>query len=275
MYKRCEIPERISYYEMENTFRKQWDKPDDLWNYTLFDGAFYRNLLTFEYPVEVDEKMLEMSVNDLTLIPQKDRIKWIYVPTKERYFLRVPPHKLQRKVDLRVLNLDNYDRSGRMFSSLEEFLEWADHILNQDIIKYSDYVCQKCKFVCRSETQLKNHVDSLNCIRRQEMRKCKEANTVFVPDSEKPIYCECCQVLISNKYIYQKHIKTKKHLRNKKSSIKFPLTCEICKQVYPDRKKFVRHLKQAKKCHKLLNTEENKAKWHQYYTLCGCKFTKK
>jgi hypothetical protein len=133
------------------------------------------------------------------------------------------------------------------------------------------FKCDLCGFVAKSEVTVLNHMNNRGCKTRRERNKCVEANTKFELESEKIVSCTVCDKQFANKYVYQKHCRTKAH-QLKKNGSEFPTQC-VCGKELSQKAKFVRHLRTSKKCKKICASDPTKMKgWKDLYKIFSCKF---
>lgn len=271
-YERDEVPRHIDYEDMCFPIKPN-DLPLDDWNYTLFDGSYYKHNLQYPFPAQVDMDRIHEAVVELG--PAHFPKDFYYVKKYALYYPCLQHKALDKSIDLRLLNLDNYSYSKRVFRSSEEFLDWADFQNDKNENNPVECKCNLCDFICKNEYQLANHKYTRNCQRRQKQKEAREKKINYIPESEKVVYCQDCDCTLRNKYVFAKHCKeSKKHKENCKEVRKeLPKTCEVCEKEYDTKTKFKRHLKQSKKCHKIAKSDIKKfEKWIEYHHLFDCKF---
>ena len=262
-YCKSQVPCQIDFDEMVISGQKY--KPVDNWNYTKFDGMYYKHLLSFELPAHLDgQKSSETPVENGE-----------FLETTELWYAKLLGDAKYKAQTLRWRNLECYWTSKRVFRSIREYESWMVW-KNDEMLKNTfDWKCDKCGYIARSEQTLLNHQSSRNCAIRQKKQQCEEKQEKFLFDSETPVFCTFCKKTYANKYVYQKHCETASHLlkQHKVEELKFPLQCCICQKTYKNKLGFKRHLKTGQKCHSMVGmSDKNRAHWNRYYSKMNCKF---
>ena len=184
-------------------------------------------------------------------------------------------HQLSSKQIQKMVFLESVERDfGLKFDSCDAFCEYVHNEIESSEVEHT---CKLCGFKTISSTRLENHVGSKNCEVRQKRNACREKGEVYIPDCKQPAKCFECNLTFRNKYVLEKHKKTKKHLRCVQCT-QMPHECKICDKNFEGKNsslRFRRHLKNSKKCHKMcVEDPVNLKLWNMYYKKLNCKFSK-
>ena len=161
---------------------------------------------------------------------------------------------------------------GVDFKNMKEFDDWMDSTL--DSIATTEYTCDICGYMAKSETAVENHKGSRNCRNRAERQRAEEQNKLYLAESERPATCEVCGITYKTKYGLATHLTTKKHLLNiKRQTQPLPTCCAVCDKALDTKIRFRRHMKESRKCHRIAREDlEKREIWEAQHKLFGCKF---
>ena len=159
---------------------------------------------------------------------------------------------------------------GQKFYTCNERDTYIMGCLDDDAMKFDNFKI-KCQY-CGEKFDI-NRIDA-----HENSRRCRQTQARANKDT-KTTECKICNKSFKNKYTYLIHLKSKSHKRNEaiftRRRSQVPTTCIVCSKTIQDPIKMRRHLKQARKCHRIADkSAESAANWNEMYDLLNCKFNR-
>ena len=211
-----------------------------------------------KYPYNIDESRVSEARDS------KPFDYWMYREFKGRWYPPLPREEIARRSQLMGWRKEY----GIHFITSQHFEQW----ISAELAKPVHYNCSACDYTTTNLDALTRHSGTNSCRIRQIKLKAKENQSVYVPPHKAKHFCSICNTAFANRHVYLRHLKTQTH-RDKENADPVPTQCMVCKYPFTTPLKTKRHLKTAKKCHRIALNDENLLKnWYYMVDRFRCKF---
>ena len=216
-----------------------------------------------DIPCDIDLERLEESYLELP------HDWWNYTEYQGSWYHKEKDRSVIQTRSLLKLAKRDY---GIEFKTLEEVSSYIYSKLDEPLY----FHCAVCDFKTENEDKLNRHEGTNACRIRKLKFDAKQKSEVYVPPHKQIAYCRLCNETFKNKYSLERHYTSNPH-KEKLNVEPIPTNCLVCKQLFDlkNMAKTRRHLKTAKKCHRVaVSDPEKRKKWVYMYLRFRCKFDK-